>query len=368
MDPIDHDITRAGAELGDQGCVLVVDRQDDFGVIDRLFGGQPDPDRVRLARAGDGNWLHVGTEQLDVVDLHLAGTPTQTILELHRSALVGRVEVGVGDVVRCAEHAQLAVIDPRRPLTQSHHIGHRVGDEDDRLATIAEVGDAITALGLEVGIADRQHLVDDEYVGIDVDGDRKAEPHEHPRRVVLDRRVDELLEPGELDDVVEPVVHMLAGHTQDGSVEEHVLASAQFRVEPGPEFEQRRHAAVDRDAALVGFEDLGEALQQRRLAAAVVTDDAERFAGGDLEADVTERPEVFVRAAPSVQQRLLERLVALAEQPEPLRQVRDADDRVAVSGRSTHRYHATGRRRSALVTLTRVTWSQSHRGRQRYGA
>ena len=38
---------------------------------------------------------------------------------------------------------------------------------------------------------------------VDVDGDREAQPHVHARRVVLDLVVDELLELGELDDVVE---------------------------------------------------------------------------------------------------------------------------------------------------------------------
>ena len=42
-----------------------------------------------------------------------------------------------------------------------------------------------------------------QHVGIDVDGDREAEPHVHARGVGLDRRVDEVGELGELHDLVE---------------------------------------------------------------------------------------------------------------------------------------------------------------------
>ena len=56
---------------------------------------------------------------------------------------------------------------------------------------------------LEMQVADRQHLVHDQNFGLEVRGHRKRQPHEHAARVVLDRRVDELLELGERDDRVE---------------------------------------------------------------------------------------------------------------------------------------------------------------------
>ena len=53
---------------------------------------------------------------------------------------------------------------------------------------------------LEVGVADGEDLVEQQDVRIEVRRDRKAQPHVHARRVVLDRHVDEVLEPGVLDD------------------------------------------------------------------------------------------------------------------------------------------------------------------------
>ena len=52
-------------------------------------------------------------------------------------------------------------------------------------------------------VADGEHLVDEQHVGIDVNRHREAEPHVHAGRVGLHRRVDEVLQLGELDDLVE---------------------------------------------------------------------------------------------------------------------------------------------------------------------
>ena len=67
-----------------------------------------------------------------------------------------------------------------------------------------ELLDLAHAPVLEGLVPDGQHLVDQEDVGVHRDRDREAEPHVHPRRVGLDGAVDEGLEPGEGDDLVEP--------------------------------------------------------------------------------------------------------------------------------------------------------------------
>ena len=78
-----------------------------------------------------------------------------------------------------------------------------MGDEQDGLAAPPELGELVEALVRERLVADGQHLVDQQHVGIDVDGHGEAEAHVHARRVGLHRRVDEVLQLGELDDLVE---------------------------------------------------------------------------------------------------------------------------------------------------------------------
>ena len=93
---------------------------------------------------------------------------------------------GLGDV------DQVAVVEHRGPVAHLADQVGGVGDEEDRAALALELLDPVDALALERLVADRQHLVDEQDVGLDVDGDREAEPGVHARRVVLDLVVDEL--------------------------------------------------------------------------------------------------------------------------------------------------------------------------------
>ena len=111
---------------------------------------------------------------------------------------------------------------------------------------------ALEALLLERLVADREHLVDEQDVGLDVDGDGEAEAHVHARRVVLHRRVDELLELGEGDDLVEARLDVALGQAEDRAVEVDVLAPGELGVEAGAQLEQRRHPPAHADHAAGG--------------------------------------------------------------------------------------------------------------------
>ena len=77
---------------------------------------------------------------------------------------------------------------------------HVVRDEEDRAALVAQPVELVEALLLEGGVADGEHLVDQQHVGVDLDHHREREPHVHARRVVLELQVLELAQLGELDD------------------------------------------------------------------------------------------------------------------------------------------------------------------------
>ena len=64
-----------------------------------------------------------------------------------------------------------------------------------------------------------------------------------PGRVVLHLLVDEPLELGELDDVVEALLDVDALEPEDRGVHVDVLATGELGVEAGAELEQRRRAA-----------------------------------------------------------------------------------------------------------------------------
>ena len=103
--------------------------------------------------------------------------------DAHR--LVGR---GVG------EHR--AVVEDDGAVADRPDLVGVVRDEQDRPPLLLEGPDPVQALGLELLVADGQDLVDDEHVGVDVDGDREAEPDVHARGVELHLGVDELAQYG----------------------------------------------------------------------------------------------------------------------------------------------------------------------------
>src|SRR5438132_7150296 len=89
---------------------------------------------------------------------------------------------------------------------------------------------AHTAL-LELVVADGEHLVDDQHFRIEMCGDSEGKAHVHTCRVALDRRVHELLDTAELDDLRELPRYLATAHTQNRAVEVDVLAAGQLGME-----------------------------------------------------------------------------------------------------------------------------------------
>ena len=153
--------------------------------------------------------------------------------------------------------------------------------------------DAIEAAALERLVADREHLVDQEDLGVHVDGDGEAEPDQHPRGVELHLVVHELLELGERDDVVVDPIGVPPRQAEERGVEVDVLAAGEIGVEAGAELEERREPPSITDGAGGGSQDPRDALQQRGLPGAVVADQAQRGPLRDVERDIAKRPELL---------------------------------------------------------------------------
>jgi len=147
--------------------------------------------------------------------------------------------------------------------------------------------------------------------------DRKGQTHIHPAGIALDGGVNELLDPGEVHDLVELAGHLLAGHPQDGAVEIDVLAPGQFGMEPGPDFEQAGDASLDPDPAAGGRGDAREYLEQGAFPCAVAPDDAQYFSLLDGERDILQRPDLFSIAVVMIGFANLKQWIGLATRPGP---------------------------------------------------
>ena len=98
-----------------------------------------------------------------------------------------------------------SAIEPHGVVAQVLDQAERVRHQQNRLSAASELGELVEALVREPLVADGEHLVDEQHVGLDVNRHGEAETHVHAGRIRLDRRVDELPELREVDDVVEAI-------------------------------------------------------------------------------------------------------------------------------------------------------------------
>src|SRR5277367_5851574 len=122
---------------------------------------------------------------------------------------------------------------------------------------------------LKLGIADRQHLVDNQNFRLQMRGNGKCKSNVHAGGVPLDGRIEKPFHVGEGDDFIELPPDLALLHPQDRAVEEDVLAAGQFLVESRSDFQKARHAPLKLDSSLRRFGDSAQYFEKRALASAV---------------------------------------------------------------------------------------------------
>ena len=302
---VERDADEAGLELVGRAVPVCGERR---GHTDAVDGRDADlehgvPDRPRdLGREDDGDRLaQEGVLQLPPLAVVELDPHEPRVASPDARRLVGDVAGlrgldRLGQVLRHdgldgAVGSDAALLEQDCPVAERPDRRHVVADEEDGTSLARDLAHLPQALRLELGVADREHLVDDEDVGVEVSGHREREPHVHPARVALHRRVDELLDAGEVDDLVELGGDLGPAHAENRPVQVHVVPAGQVLVEAGADLEQRREAPPDVGVALGRVGDPREDLEQRALAGAVPADDAEHLAVLEVERDVAKRPD-----------------------------------------------------------------------------
>src|SRR5262249_34937662 len=148
---------------------------------------------------------------------------------------------------------------------------------------LADLAHASETFALKRHVADGQDFVDDQDLRFQMSGDGKGEADVHAARVAFHRRIEKGADLGELEDLVELALNLLAPHAEDGAVEKDVFAACEFGVKAGADLEQAAHAAAQADFADSWLGDAGEDFQERRFAGAVAPDDADDFAASNVE-------------------------------------------------------------------------------------
>ena len=118
--------------------------------------------------------------------------------------------VGLHHTADVAFGPHVAALEQHAARAQPRDRGQVMRDEADRLLARPELIQLGETLALEVLVAHREDLVDEQHVRIDVGRDGEREPHVHARRIRLHAGIEEVPELGEVHDRREDAVGLLA--------------------------------------------------------------------------------------------------------------------------------------------------------------
>ena len=164
-----------------------------------------------------------------------------------------------------------------------------MSDKNDRFSWVfLDFSKEVVAFALERLVSNSEHFVKHQNVALGFNRYGESKTHLHAGRIVLKLLIHEVFKLSELYDVVIHRVDFSTSEAQQSTVQIHVLASGQLRVEAHTEFDERDQFALDGDRSVLRSINLRNDFQQRGLAGAVTPDDAEEIALMHLEIDIAQ--------------------------------------------------------------------------------
>src|ERR1019366_9454550 len=234
-----------------------------------------------------------------------------------------------GDLRSRTVRDHLSLIEQKHPVAVLLEGVEIVAHQHDGLSLALVPAEGIEALLLEARVADRQHLIHDQQVGLGEDGDAEREADLHAGGEVLQLLLREVLELCEREYLVDLVTQLRAGESEHSPTEEDVLPSGQLGIEADAQLQERGELTVDAGVSGVGLVDTAQHLEQRALAAPVGSCDAQELTRRDIERDVAQGNQVAItRGAAPMGDAVFQRCALVERETEALAEVRDLDDRV----------------------------------------
>src|SRR5690348_2518336 len=238
-----------------------------------------------------------------------------------------QVLVARDDVLRPPVFQQFTLIDQQHAIAKFADHLHVVGNHNHGLPAFTKAADALVAFLAESGIAHRQNLVNQQDIRVNLGGHGESQSHVHAGRILFDRGINEFANLREVYDALLPFQNLPAGQTQQQAVNEDVLPSGEFVVKSGPQFNQRRDAATNRNLSRSGAINAGNNLEDCALSGPVPADQAQRAAVFHVKGDVLNGIEIVVADAAAVEAResLPQGVWAFLDDAESLHHVHEAD-------------------------------------------
>src|SRR5262249_22016919 len=148
------------------------------------------------------------------------------------------------------------------PLLEQHHLiaqradrAHVVADEKDGPSSPRGMFDFAETLFLKFRVADREDLIDDQNLRIEVSGASKRQPHVHAARIMFYCGVEVSLSLGERNDLIELASGLASMHPKDRAVEENVFAAGQLGMKSGAHFQEAGHSSEQPRLSFCRFGD-----------------------------------------------------------------------------------------------------------------
>ncbi len=245
-----------------------------------------------------------------------ADGPVALVLLEHLADVPGGVLtlVGAHHVLDPAGHLDGAVVDPHRGLAQPGQELVGMACEHQDSGSLDQTLQPRLRLLEEVGVDRADALVEQQDLRVDAGDHAHRQPHPHTGRVGAQRHRQVLAEFGELGDLVDLGRHLLAGLPQEQPADDDVLVAGDLRVHADAEVENRCDTATYGRRAAGRLVDSRQQPQQRGLARAVVSDQADPVAHLQRQRDVAQRLDdddvlgvASDRAAGLAEERLLQR-------------------------------------------------------------
>src|SRR5258708_38443132 len=122
-----------------------------------------------------------------------------------------------------------------------------MADVQDSASLARDVAYFAQGLFLERRVANRQHFVDEDNLGLEMRRDREPQPHVHSARIMFDRSVDKLVHFGECHDLVELALDFVSPHPENRAAQKNILAPRQLGMKSSANLEQTSNSTVQVD-------------------------------------------------------------------------------------------------------------------------
>ena len=161
-----------------------------------------------------------------------------------------------------------------------------MGNKEDCFSCFLHLLKTTETLSLKSNITDGESFIDDQDVRVSIHSRCKSKPDIHAAGVGADRVLNKLADAGKLDDILETILNLFSGNTQQCRIQINILPTGKRGIKARAELQQRSQPAAHRYCAPRWSKRTAYHLKQGGFSGTVWADNPDRLSRSDLKADV----------------------------------------------------------------------------------